>query len=95
MRAARAVFPLNPTFRMGEAAFYSTVRWPGSRDYGIAAIDVALETNPYAPDLHRNKASLLWEADRQQEAIAELMIMKRIAPRAPMAVMVNANPATR
>lgn len=94
LAAARQAFPFDFRFRMGEASFYARVRWKGSREAAIAAIEAAMQTDPYAMDLRRNLAGLLYEAGNVDGAVRELMFIKHYMPRRNVPILVNANPAT-
>lgn len=91
---ARRVFPLDHRFRLGEAAFYSRVRWKGSRPAAIEAIGTALLTDPFAMDLRRNLAGLLYEAGDTDGVAREIAILRHYMPRRDVPIFVNANPAT-
>lgn len=94
LASAKQAFPFDHRFRLGLAEFYSRVRWKGSRPMAIAAIEDGLRTDPYAMDLHRNLAGLLYEAGDGGGVAREVAILKRFMPHRNVAIIANANPAT-
>lgn len=94
LELAQQTFPLDYRFRYALAELYSTRRWKGSRPLAIVALKEALAADPYAMDLHRNLAGLLYEAGDMAGVGREVAILKRYMPNRPVAIIVNANPAT-
>lgn len=91
---ARAAFPFDHRFRIAVAEYYSRIRWKGSRPEAIAAVRAALATDPFALDLHRNLAGLLYEDGDMAGSQREIAFLARYQPHWPVAIIVNANPAT-
>lgn len=91
---ARRAFPLDFRFRAAEASFYARVRWKGSRPAAIDAIRVALLTDPFAMDMHRNLAGLLYEDGDLNGVSREIAFLKHYMPKRDAPIFVNANPAT-
>lgn len=88
-------FPLDFHYQMGAAKFLSFNRFPGSRALAIEALRKTLDVNPFASDMRRNYASVLYEDGQIEAAKQQLLIFHALVPNAPLYLFVDTNPANR
>ena len=84
-------FPLDFHYRRAAAEVLLLNRFPGALPLAIEVTERAIRDDPFAPDLRRNLASLLFENGEVEAGKQQVMIFHALAPYAAVELIVNTN----